>query len=70
MGCDAVEEVVECGSAEAPVEGNRRSVIAVLEWYEPLLEGSEVGEVLRFDDFALNDGETYFDLIQPGCVHR
>ena len=69
VGCDAVAEVVECGSAEAPVEGDRRSAIAVLESYEPVLEGGEVREVLRFDDFALNDGEVNFDLIQSGCVH-
>lgn len=69
MRCDAVEAVVEYGSAEAPVEGDRRSVIAVLESYEPILEGSEVGEPLWFDDFALNNGKVNFDLIRPGCVH-
>ena len=42
-------------ASEAPVEGYGAGVVADLESEESVFEGCEIGEVLWFDDLALND---------------
>ena len=50
---------------ESPVEWCGDTVVAGLEVGQPLGQGVEVGEVDRFDDFALDHREDHLDLVQP-----
>jgi hypothetical protein len=68
VGVDAVEQVVEVGAGELPVERCGDGVVAGLEHGEAVADLAEVGEVVRADDLALDDGEVDFCLVQPGGV--
>ena len=69
VGVDAVQQVVEVGAGEFPVERSGDGVVADLECGEAVADLAEVGEVVGVDDFALDDGEVDFRLIQPGGMH-
>jgi hypothetical protein len=56
---------VEVCSIEAPVEGVGGGVVTLLECCDLLGEVLEVGEVIRREQLALNDGEVDLDLVQP-----
>ena len=60
MGVDAVQEVVEVGAGELPVEWSGDGVVADLECGEAVADLVQAGEVVRVDDFALDDGEVDF----------
>lgn len=69
VGGDAVEEPVEAGAGEFPVEGYGGGVVAGLEGQYPFGEGVEVGQVVGCEHLALQDGVEDFDLVQPGRVY-
>ena len=57
VGGDAVEETVEVGAGERPVERCRGGVVAILEGEDPFGEGVEIGQVVGGQHLALEDGE-------------
>ncbi len=57
MLVDPVEQVVEVGGGELPLEGPGGGVVALLEVGESLPDLVEAGEVVGRDDLALHDGE-------------
>ena len=61
---------VRSTSCEAPVERPRRSVVALFETLESVLEGGQIGEIARLDHLALDDREHVLDLVQPRGVDR
>jgi len=60
------EAAVEVGAGAAPVERRGGVVVQHGEGEQARLHGGEVGEVIRGEDFALDDGEVDRDLIEPG----
>jgi hypothetical protein len=54
---DAVDEVVQVGCGEFPAERPGGLVVAVREAQQGCGELSEAVEVVRGDDFLLDDGE-------------
>jgi hypothetical protein len=66
-GVAAVEQVVQVGAGELPVEGLGDGVVAGLECGQAVADLLEVGEVVRGEDLALDDGEV--DL-GPGLARR
>ncbi len=57
------------GAGEFPAERSGDGVVADLECGEAVADLAEVGEVVGVEDFALDDGEVDFCLVQPGGVH-
>jgi hypothetical protein len=57
VGGDAVEEPVEVGAGERPVERCGGGVVAILEGEYPFGEGVEIGQVVGGQHLALEDGE-------------
>jgi hypothetical protein len=51
------QQLVEVGSGELPLERGGDLRVAAAEGEQMVLEGVEVGEVVRRDDLALHDGE-------------
>src|SRR4051812_44758791 len=70
VGGGAVEEPVEVGAGEAPVERCRGGVVAILEGEDPLGEGVEIGQVVGGQHLALEDGEEDLYLVQPRRMYR
>ena len=64
---DPSDEIV---SREAPVEGCCRGLVVLLEAQQPLFHILHPQEVVRNQDFALNNGEVDFDLVEPARVDR
>jgi hypothetical protein len=57
VAADAVHEVVQVADGEFPVERPGSLVVPVHEAQQGGRELSEAGEVVRGDDFLLDDGE-------------
>lgn len=55
---------------EGPLELLGGLLIAALECNQVAFEGSEIGEVARCEELALNDGEVDLDLIEPAGMDR
>jgi hypothetical protein len=65
------QEPVKVGAGEAPVERHGGLLVAALEAKQPLLDLGQVGEVVRGQDLALDDGEVALDLVEPeACTGR
>jgi hypothetical protein len=62
------EQRGEIAACEGPLERLRRVDIVFLEAKKPLADGAERSEVIRREDFALDDGEIDLDLIEPAGV--
>jgi hypothetical protein len=60
VGVDAVEQGIEVGAGELPVERLGNGVVAGLERGEAVADLAGVGEVVGCDDFAQDDGEVDF----------
>ena len=65
---DALQELVQVGAGEPPVEGFGDGVVAGFERGEAVADLAQVGEVVRADDLALDDGEVDLSLVRPGGV--
>ncbi len=61
---------MQIGAGEGPLKGSGGLLVVVLEGEQMLLEFSEGGDVIGSEDFALNDGEIDFDLIEPAGMDR
>ena len=70
VGVDAVQQVAEVGAGVFPVKRPGDGVVAGLERGEAAADLIQVGEVVGGEDFALDDGEVDFRLIQPGGVRE
>ena len=66
----AMEQVGEVLAGKAPFEGLRQGHVSVLKAEDLVGESIEVVEVVGCQNFALEDGEVDFDLVQPTRVDR
>jgi len=66
VAVDPVEQIVEVGAGERPVEWPGDGVVADLEGGEAVADLAEAGEVAGVEDFALDDGED--DYLEPGSL--
>ncbi len=53
------------GAGELPLERHGGGLVAVLKGEEARLNLGQRGEVIGREDFALDDGEVDFDLVEP-----
>ena len=65
MGRQFGEEGRKIGFGELPFEGFRRRFPVVLEVEQTFRQLVQTGEVVRREDFSLDDGEVDLDLIEP-----
>ena len=73
MGDGLVEslgQAVEVRAGELPLERGGDLLVAAAEREQPLVERVEIGEVVRGEDLALDDGELDLGLVEPAGVHR
>ena len=67
---DFLDQIVEVGAGEFPLEGRGDGLIVVLETKQAILDISERGEVIGGEGLALHDGEVDLDLVEPTGVDR
>jgi hypothetical protein len=63
------EKGVEVAAGESPLEGLGALLVSLLKADQAILHGGEVREVVWSEDFALDDAEVGFDLIEPTGVN-
>src|SRR5216683_5293429 len=68
VGGETLEQVIEVGLGELPLERGGDLLVVVLEGQQPGFYLGEAAEVVGGQEFALYDGEVNFDLVDPGCV--
>src|SRR5215472_8339713 len=68
LGRQALEELGEIGAGELPLERPRPDLVVGLEGEDLSSKVIEGGRVRRREDFALEDREVNFHLIQPAGV--
>jgi hypothetical protein len=66
----AAEQLGEVSGGEPPIERFGQLLVAALELEEPCLHVSQVGEVVRREDLALDHREVDLDLVEPRAVDR
>ena len=67
VGVDAVQQLVEFGAGELPVERSGDGVVAGLERGQAVADLAEASEVVGVYDFALDDREVDFSLLHKDC---
>src|SRR2546426_12535609 len=63
-------EVVQLLAVELPMEGGWMSVVKLFEPRQPFFDRCQRAEIVRCEDFALNDRKIDFNLIEPTRMHR
>jgi hypothetical protein len=61
VGGEALEQEIEVGLGELPLERRGDLLVVVLEGQQPGFYLGEAAEVVRGQEFALDDGEVNFD---------
>jgi hypothetical protein len=64
---DAAEQGGRVIGGELPVERPGGVVVAVHEGQQGIAEGAQAGEVVRGEDFLLDDGKDDLYLVEPGA---
>jgi hypothetical protein len=70
FGLDSVEGFLEVIFRVLPLEGFGDFVVEVFKSEYGHLEGYQISEVVGREDFSLENGEDYFDLVEPTGVYR
>jgi hypothetical protein len=63
-----LQQPVEVGAGEAPIERHGGVLVATLEAKQAVLDLGEVGEVVGGQHLALHDREVDLHLVEPGRV--
>src|SRR6266481_2806682 len=68
VGGEALEQEVQVGRGEFPLKRGGDLLVVVLEGQQSCLRLGEAGEVVRGQEFALDDRKVDLDLVEPGGV--
>jgi len=70
VGCNSLQQISEFIASELPREWLRMSIAQLFVKCKPHANGIQIGEVVRSEYFALDDGEVDLHLVEPTGMNR